>query len=282
MNEMWRSRVTGAKRRGTSVTELRRLFEEGVTVQAIAEPLLTVAKIARAEDVRATLRRVDFDVAGLADDDLSPVDGFVVREELTAGTCGEHAHSFRETDLVSDSTPLVDVLQTLQEARRRFVLAGIHIRGIVTRADLQKPPVRILVFGLISLFEMNQSFLIRRLYVDDRWTQALSPRRLDQARRLMEQRQQRNEDLELLDCLQLSDKRSLLLKSARAREVLGFTSNGDGERRLRAIEELRDRIAHSQDLVRGSNWEEVIRAVADVEELVRKVESFECAAVAGA
>lgn len=275
MRNLWRSRRTGRKRRGTAVSELRSLFEDGITVAAICEQLYCVARSADSIDIARQLREFDFDVAGIAPDDMSPVDGYLRREDLTYGTCGDNALTFHETDLISDSTPLIDVLSALRTTPHRFVLDGLRISSIVTRADLQKPPIRILIFGLITLLEMNLSHLIRALYPDDDWQQKLSNARLEAASTRMKQRKERNEELELIDCLQFCDKRDLLKKHEKARTILDFSSEENAVQRLKLIEWLRDRVAHAQDLTSGSSWEEVIDTVADAEVLIRKCEEFE-------
>lgn len=275
MRKFWRSRGTGRKRRGTSVSELRSLFEEGITVAAICEQLYCVARAADSKDIARQLRKFDFDVAGIAPDDMSPVDGYIRREDLTYGTCGDNALTFRETDLISDSTPLIEVLFALRTSSHRFVLNGLCISSIVTRADLQKPPIRVLVFGLITLLEMNLSHLISELYPDDGWQQHLSNARLEAARILMKQRKERNEELELFDCLQFCDKRDLLKKHKKARTILGFSTEENAVHRLKLIERLRDRVTHAQDLISGTSWEVVIDTIADAEVLIRKCEEFE-------
>lgn len=163
MRNLWRSRRTGRKRRGTVVSELRSLFEDGITVAAICEQLYCVARSADSIDIARQLREFDFDVAGIAPDDMSPVDGYLRREDLTYGTCGDNALTFRETDLISDSTPLIDVLSALRTTPHRFVLDGLRISSIVTRADLQKPPIRILSEHCTRMMIGNRSFLMRGL-----------------------------------------------------------------------------------------------------------------------
>ena len=59
-------------------------------------------------------------------------------------------------------------LQYLQSGRVRknrdhlFVLDGPWLESIVTSAGLQKPPVRMLLFGLVSLFDMFLLTLVRK------------------------------------------------------------------------------------------------------------------------
>ena len=61
-------------------------------------------------------------------------------------------------DLISDATPLAQIFSGPGERQHSFVLAGGSVSGIVTRADLNKSPARIYLFGLVSLLEMHLVF----------------------------------------------------------------------------------------------------------------------------
>jgi hypothetical protein len=72
-----------------------------------------------------------------------------------------------------------------------------HVSGIITKGDLQKAPLRMWLFGLLSLIEMQLLRLIRTTYPDDTWTQLLSYGRLGKAQQFLEDRQRRNEAIDL-------------------------------------------------------------------------------------
>jgi hypothetical protein len=89
------------------------------------------------------------------------------------------------------------------------------------------------------------------------------------AEKLQTERRARNEEITLLDCLQFCDKRELILASEDLRKKLGIASKNQGSQMFKTAEELRNRLAHSQqDLVQGSTWKEQIELVAKVEKLV--------------
>ena len=67
--------------------------------------------------------------------------------------------------VISDSTPLANLLTVLQASDFLYVNHGAKIVGIITKADLNKPPVRIYVFGMLSLFEMHLNSWIRYVVV---------------------------------------------------------------------------------------------------------------------
>jgi hypothetical protein len=141
----------------------------------------------------------------------------------------------------------------------------------VTVADLNKPPIRVYLFGLVSLLEMHLRFWIRDSYGDGSWKEKLKVPRLEAARNLQAERERRNEQIDLLDCLQFCDKRDLLLGNEELRKKLDIESKSNGKDLLDEVEKLRNRLAHSQqDLVEGTTWPELIEVIERMEALVHR------------
>ena len=89
-----------------------------------------------------------------------------------------------------------------------FVLEGARLESIVTSADLQKPPVRMLLFGLVSLLEMFLLALVRNHCPEGSFVSVLKPQSLEEATKLYEKRRASNEEIDLADCLHICDKRA--------------------------------------------------------------------------
>ena len=157
------------------------------------------------------LRRRDFDVAGVKESAEGEVIGWIMRDDLKNGLVLDHKRSLTASELIADLTPLSGVLGTLKKRQFTFVMIGSKIRGIVTRADLNKPPARIYLFSIISLLEMHLSFWIRDEYPDNSWQIELDGDRLSDAKKLQEKRRRRNQEQTLLECLQFCDKRDLVV-----------------------------------------------------------------------
>jgi hypothetical protein len=64
-----------------------------------------------------------------------------------------------------------------------FVLINLlrNVGGIITRDDVQKPPVRMWLFGIVTLVEMRFAELIERHCPTAGWTKYLSEGRLQKA-----------------------------------------------------------------------------------------------------
>ena len=256
--------------------DLRNLFEDNITIEYVAEPLKAVPAEADATQVLDWMEAQNFDVVGVESGD--GVSGYVERSSLfrsIEGKCSNYQQVFHPKELIAISTPLIKLMPILQKTPRVFVLDCNRVSGIVTCGDLQKAPVRMLLFGLLTLLEMNLLRLVQRYYLSDSWQQVLKPERLELAQRLWQESQERNEATDLLDYLQFSDKRELILHQPELLQMLGLKSKRSGERLLKSAEQLRNRLAHAQDLVSGSSWKELISLAEAIERLLIRCEEIE-------
>lgn len=265
------ARRTGTRAKGTRLHELRDLFETGITARAIYEDLECRRPEEPAEKVADYMAEQAFDVMGVETENAV---GYVSREDLTEGTCGDHLFEFTPDHLVADSTPLITVLSELRDRLHLFVLAEEEVEGIITRADLQKLPVRMYLFSLVTLLEMHIGAIVRSVYENERWTDELSNSRVESAKDFQEKRQERDEELALVDCLQFCDKRDLVIKRQESRNALGVPSRTAGEQFLKDVEDLRNNLAHAQELASNGGWTPVIELVVEIEGMVARSEDF--------
>jgi len=267
--QLWTSPITGYRRKGTRLEELRSLLGSGITAHAIIEPLQSCAEEAPSKEIYDLLKRRDFDVTGVQSQRDGPVIGFVARKSLKDGFVRDHLQPITAELLISDFTPLPTLLSVLKERQHVFVLIGSEVRGIVTRADLNKPPVRVYLFGIISLLEMHLSFWARVVYGEDSWQCRLNPKRIKAAKKIQCERRRRNQEMSLLECLQFCDKRDLIIARDDLREKLHLGTKSQARALLKRAEDLRNLLAHSQkNLVHRSSWPETIDLVELVEAVV--------------
>src|SRR5437773_2261974 len=254
----------------SSAEDLRELFDQNITMRHIAEPLTSFDADYPASAVRLFMEDRDYDVVGVRHDRL--VSGYVKRSDLDDGTLGEHICRFVSSDRLPDTTPLVDVFEALRDSSHVFVLLLGQVGGIVTRGDLQKAPVRMWLFGLVCLIEMQLLRIIREHYPNDAWKSLLSDGRLAKAKDYHNDRRRRNEAIDLADCLQFADKRDIVLATTELRSTAGLEPKGSGERLLKDLEKLRDNLAHAQDIVTGY-WPKLVDLARDAEVLLRRCEA---------
>lgn len=267
--QLWTSSITGHRRVGTRFSDVRELFESGITAKSIFEPLKSCPVSENVFPVEETMRMRDFDVLGVVKAKNSPVIGYVLRTDLKTGKIEDHLRIITPEILISESAPIAELFSVLSESNFVFVLNKINVEGIVTQADLNKPPVRIYLFGLISLLEMHMGFWIRNHYVEDSWQNEITENRMEIAKDVFSKRKERNQGIDLFECLQFCDKITLLMKSNELRTKLSIESRNKGESILSRAEHLRNSLAHSQEEIsQGMDWKNIFDTVLWIEKLI--------------
>jgi hypothetical protein len=247
---------------------LERTFRGAFFVRDITEALLSFDARMPAATALERLRRRGFAVVGVREDGL--VSGYATAADLQgARICGDVLRSFEDDEVVAGSTPLDEGLARLAGRGRVFVTAFGQVAGIVTWTDVQKPAVRMWLFGLVTLLEDAFTGLIEVWHPDDSWTELISAGRLRKARDLLRDRRRMGADvdLRLVDCLQLADKGLILLRREETRRLLDVPSKEAGERTLKKLGQLRNGLAHAQDIVTG-DWDMVLRLAGRLEDIV--------------
>lgn len=227
--------------------QLRELTEREILVQHIATyNLYEPDPQANAEIVRQEMDNRKIDVAPLKEQPY--YHRYIDAKELNNGHCGKYAHSIDVTMIVAETLPVVDLFEMLQKQPFLFVLQGRRIVGIVTKADLQRVPVRILMFGLITLLEMNLRESIRQHYTDKEWIDMLSKKRKKDVKRLQAERQKKDASIGLLECTQLCDLKEIIARGPLLQEIFTGLSKKQFCTRLKQIEKYRNDLAHAQVL----------------------------------
>ena len=266
--QLWTSPVTGYRRKGTRFSSLKKIFIDNVTAKSIFEPLLCCPAGSIAEHAKDALKIRDFDVAGVKETEGGEVIGYVVTNELANGELRKYVKVIDPELLISDSTAIADIFTALTNRDFAFVLYGKHIIGIITKADINKPPVRIYLFGMISLFEMHLNSWINHFYPDNIWEREISDNRIKATRDIYEKRKGNNQDLSLLECLQFCDKRDLLKKSD------DFIKEFDISKKrfdtfVKRVEKMRNELAHSQNsIISNIEWSVFVATVSHLEDFL--------------
>lgn len=252
------------------VTELARFVESAFTVDSISSDLETCDHTDDAKQVRDRMRHKAYDFMGVWEG--KRVVGYVIADDLLEGLCGQYLTRFTPDLLVGANALLVEVLPLLAATPHLFVLERTSINKIVTRADLQKPPMRMLLFSLVMLLESALLSMVRALYPDDSFKSHLSAQRLGKAEQLLQLRVQKDEVIDLADCLQMADKRDLILKRKGFHDFFGWKSKAEADEFFKGAEELRNRLAHMQDIDSGTTWEHVAALTARIDRFLREFE----------
>ncbi len=140
--------------------------------------------------------------------------------------------------LIAAEEPLENFIRLIGKPPHfRMVLQGSKITGIVTRSDLIKLPVRLLVFARVTYLEMIMAEIIQLCCPNpEDWMEMLTEDR--QIAVLKEQRRHQREKAEL----PLVEMTSILDKGDIVRKVLGLDETFS--RDLEEVRKLRNKVAH--------------------------------------
>jgi hypothetical protein len=183
-----------------------------------------------------------------------------VAEPLPAAEA-DHAAvgSIRSTQLVDRKASLADVVTVLTRHDFCFVADNGKVTHRVGRDEMQGPVGRMWLFGIITSIELAATERIRALADEPKWSTLVTPARLEKARVLQRERAALGRRMPLLDCLQLSDKiRILLAIDDQPRPLFQGSSKAETQRLVRDLEELRNSLAHAQDIV-THDWVQIAR-----------------------
>lgn len=201
----------------------------------------------RVSEVRTRNRDPDFDYLPVEDAAGYPI-GLLSNRAISDAHVDDdarvidHMDPLSEADLIDVKTSLVALVGRIRQ-KPFLVVSARKITGMVAWSDLQKPPVRVALFALVTGFELTMYDTIKGHYGErEDWTKHLDRGRLCMAEKQYRDRLDRGSDVDRLLCTQFCDKRDILIKSfdfGIRRENL--------EKKFRAIERLRNDVAHANN-----------------------------------
>lgn len=251
---------------------MKEIFESNITASHIASELKYCDINTNPSIIEELMKKHDFDVFGITDN--NEINGYVEYSDFENNCSSPSIKHFDASDLIADSTPLIDVFPLLkEEPHRLFVLFGNQVRGIITISDLQKITIRMFLFGLISLLEMKMTHVIRNRYENESWKNKITSERLEDAQEVYDDKIVTNENIGLLDCLQFADKKKIILKSNDVIYEIGESKKYIDNILFHAMD-LRDKLAHSRDLIELSG-SKIIELSIEIDELLEKMSEID-------
>lgn len=257
-----------------SVQRLSRTFTHSMSALDLAEPLLSLDEDQTTSEARELMVARGVSVLGVRHN--GAIVGWVDADVPAVGRLKEAMRTFEKVAILDETEGFEVVLGKLPDAEHVFIEWLGEIAGVITRNDLQKAPLRMWLFGAITLFDMNLTWAIEELYPGDSWQELVSTGRRDKAIALHAERRRAGSDCRMVDCLQIKDKSDILLKDKENMSVLGFSSRNEADRAARDVEKLRNHLAHAQalepqDLATASRLAAVIRQILAGEGVSRLV-----------
>jgi len=177
-----------------------------------------------------------------------------------------HIRPILAEQTVADRASFAEVILVLNTFDCCFVTLFNTIDGVIVKTDIQHPYMRMWLFGIVTMVEMEAGALIERFWPDGEWQSFLSEGRLAKAQVLLAERERRNQPSTLLACLQFADKLQILLENESFFRQFGFPSKKAARAICKDIESLRNNLAHAQDIVSHD--------FAQVARIAQRIESF--------
>ncbi len=190
---------------------------------------------------------------------------YILDEDIRSGQL--IVRTIENQQQVTLDTPLATVIHVLTMFSCCFVTINDDPFGIITRMDIEKPVVRMWLFGIITLSEMLLTKDIRARWGNEEWSVFLTESRLEKARELQKIREMRGTKADLLDCLQYSDKLQIGINEADFLKNSGFASRNAAKRSIKDLEALRNNLAHGQDIT-SQDWPPITRLAKRVQSLL--------------
>lgn len=237
-----------ASSREVHLGTLLRIAESSLAVTHLAE--LDLKKAAPDWTARQTLEWLwgnGFDAAPIDEpeirrlvvkDVLLPDDEPVIRQ----------AQPMDAAMLVSSDLSLADGVSRLTALPFYFVLKQDQVKGVVTRGDLQRPAVSMVVFGLILAAESAMSVLIER-HLGPSWMDGMNGAQRRDVAKIFEDRRRTNTEVTPLECLMLHHRLDLVAHCPDVISALGFTSGKKFKAWKVRLGRLRDTLAHGGGLL---------------------------------
>ncbi len=219
------------------------------------------ARVAQAMAARA------LEVAGIVADG-EPV-GYVARTVRGGAAELARVRRFAPGQVVADEASFADVIQVLTRYRWCFVAPYERVAAVIARADLQRPLVRMWLFGLLTALELGLNRQLESTWPDDAWAARLPGERLAKARALHAERARRGHPARLIDCLQLGDKAQLAIEHPALFRTLGAATKSEARKAFAEVQSLRNNLAHAQEFAE-QDWPVIVRLNLRVAELLRR------------
>ncbi len=233
-------------------------FNEVFSAKDIAEPVrLSFDADTPARQAIETLEEKRLEVATLRME--GEITGYVTLGQLRqAGTCGMAGRPFTADQVVAADAGFAEVIHVLTRHDHCFVSLFGQVQAFISRGDVNKPYMRMWLFGILTLIEMQATDLVREYYPGDSWQDLLPPPRLEAARALLRQRRRSGQNVDLVDCLQIADKGLLVMQHDELFTALGFLSKNSARKEIKQFQSLRNNLAHAQD-ISTYDWHQIAR-----------------------
>ena len=250
---------------------LIRMYRRGIVVREVAEALLSLDIGSNVDLVRSFCDSHKFDVVGVSKE--GRLMGYVDANRLAPGPLIKSIQRIKTSQILSDDTPIAELFEALSAQERIFVKSLGATGGIVTRADLQKIPIRMWLFGMISLLEMQLLRILKKYFPGDNWRPHLSSGRIGQATKFYNFNKARNQEASLVDYIGLSDKYLVVTSRTDLARRLGLSDPKQNKALFKVLYGMRNDLAHANKLS-IADWQRLAQTISKLLDVLAKASSI--------
>ncbi len=256
---------SGLQMSGFSDQHFKNKYLQLFTARDIAESLLSFDSYASIEQVDKALTYHGQSVASIRIN--GKVQGYVNQQTLKGEVCGDSLRHYTVDQVLNGTAGLSDVIHVLTRHDFCFVSIFNEVTAVITREDINKPQVRMWLFGLVTMIETTLTQMIEQFFPNNSWLDVMSVGRIEKTQVMFDERKRRNIRCKLIDCLQFSDKAGILITNKNILTNMGFETGKQAKKIVKELESLRNNLAHSQDIV-THDWAQIARLVNRLSEKI--------------
>jgi hypothetical protein len=258
----------------TSYQDLQNIFNHNIRAKDLAEFLVSFDYDQSAKSVKEVVKGKGYTVVGVRKD--GDVNGYIKMDKLNDnGIIGDYIEEINDKNEINENEGIMETLNKLKENDYYFVKILNHYGGIITRSDIKKITFRLWVYGTISIFEILLLDILRsQNHNENTITEFLNESRINAGKKIYELRKIKDEFIDFLECLQLSDKLTIcLLKNKSILANLNLTQR-EARTLKEDIEYLRNEISHGNDYSK-LDFDQFYKIIKFIHNFIEKYENDE-------
>ncbi|WP_444685473.1 hypothetical protein [Alkalicoccus luteus] len=244
--------------------QLLTLLDDGVTVNHIAEPLNTIDIRTPKGHTIGIMEQNNYDLIGVTKEEK--VIGYIEYDKSDNSVLGP-IMNFQSIDLISANTPLSLALTIISVQKRIFILDKNNVASIATIADLEKPPVRMMIFSILNLLETELTYLIHTHVYEADYSKYINDINYAMAKERYNEKQLKNQEISFVWYFTFTDKINIIKRNENLLAILNFSSKTQYTKMTSSLIDLRNEIAHARPF--SFDWNKIGNYINNMRDLIK-------------
>lgn len=192
-----------------------------------------------------------------------------------AGNC----ETLKERYLIGPSVSVAkpsgkDLLDKLSKHNLNFsYVVGQGIKGIVTKADLNKSLAKVPFYKRIAKYENLITDYIKQKFTRDQWLDYLNTEDEGYVNHIYNKEKSNNAELSLIECTNTRHLKNILLQSKLWKNFNLFEDQDTAEQKLTSIVNLRNTVMHQKPLIGALSFSTLVKTTNTLNNLIEELNS---------